>query len=283
MTDWLPTVKLGEHDVSRLIMGGNPFSGGSHTSPELDQAFVDYYTTENMKLALRECEANGINATQLRGDRHIMRMLHEYRNEGGKLQWIAQTASELRDLPGNIHGCASAGAIGIYHHGTRTDGLWRAGQIDEVGELLKVMRASGVAVGLGTHLPEVIEYAEERGWDVDFYMACFYTLGIARPLNGTMGQFLAGETYDEADRERMAQVIRATPKTCLAFKILAASRKCESSATVREAFRWAFANIKPRDAVVVGMFQRDVNQVAMNAGLVRELLAENNAATPPGT
>lgn len=272
MAELLPTVKLGQHDISRLIIGGNPFSGGSHTSLEMDQAFLDYYSCDNIKRALLECEAHGINTTQVRADRHIMRMLREYHNEGGTLKWIAQTASEMRDLPGNIRTAASAGAMAVYHHGTRTDGLWREGCIDEVQELLKVARDSGVAVGLGTHLPEVIEYSEEHGWDVDFYMACFYTLGIARPKNGTTGAFLSGEIYDDAARDRMVQTIQATPKTCLAFKILAASRKCATPADIREAFRYAFDNIKSTDAVVVGMFQRDVNQVAMNAGIVRELL-----------
>ena len=268
----LPTVRLGPHRVTRLIIGGNPFSGGSHTSPEMDAAFLDYYTTENIKAALRDCEAHGVNAAQMRGDRHIMRMLREYRNDGGSLQWIAQTASELRDLPGNVKGIAGAGAIACYHHGTRTDGLWREGNIDEMRDLLKTMRDCGMAVGVGTHLPKVIEYIEEHGWDVDYYLACFYTLGIARPKDGTMGAFLSGERFDDADRERMVQTIRATDKTCLAFKILAASRKCATPDDVREAFRYAFDSIKPQDAVVVGMFQRDVNQVAMNAGFVRELV-----------
>lgn len=272
MTALLPTIKLGGQEISRLILGGNPFSGGSHTSVEMDQAFVDYYTTENIKACLREAQAHGVNATQLRADRHIMRILREFGNEGGKLHWIAQTASELRDLEGHIRHTAASGAMAIYHHGTRTDGLWREGRIDEVNELLKVMRETGVAVGLGTHLPQVIEYAEERGWDVDYYMACFYTLGRPRPLNGTLGQFLPGEIYDDADRERMVQTIRATEKTCLAFKILAASRKCGSPEEVRAAFAYALENIKPQDAVVVGMFQRDLNQVAMNSGFVRELL-----------
>jgi hypothetical protein len=239
----------------------------------MDQAFLDYYSNDNIKRALFECEAQGLNTAQMRADRHIMRMLREYRNEGGKLQWIAQTASELRDLPGNIQACADAGAVAVYHHGTRTDALWREGAIDEVRDLLRVMRDCGVAVGLGTHLPEVIEYSEEQGWDVDFYMDCFYTLGIARPKDGTLGQFHEGERFEDADRERMIQTIRATPKTCLAFKILAASRKCATAEDVRAAFQYAFDNIKPTDAVVVGMFQRDANQVAVNAGIVRDLLS----------
>jgi hypothetical protein len=272
MTPLLPAVSLGAHSVSRLIVGGNPFSGGSHTSPEMDNAFLDYYTTDNIKTALFECERQGLNAMQTRGDRHIIRVLREYRNEGGTLQWIAQTASEMRDLPGNISSIAAAGAIACYHHGTRTDGLWRNGRLDEVRDLLSVMRDSGMAVGVGTHLPEVIGYIEEHGWDVDFYMACFYTLGRPRPKDGTLGAFLPGEVYADADRERMVQTIRATSKTCLAFKILAASRNCGTPDSVREAIAYAFANIKPTDAVVVGMFQRDCNQVAMNARIVRDVL-----------
>jgi len=32
----LPTVKIGSTEVYRLIVGGNPFSGNSHFSEEMD-------------------------------------------------------------------------------------------------------------------------------------------------------------------------------------------------------------------------------------------------------
>lgn len=267
----LPTIRIGEHDFTRLIIGGNPFSGGSHFSPELDRAFMDYYTNANIVAALLEAEHHGINTFLGRGDRHIQRALREYRNAGGTLQWIAQTASELRDLPGHIRQVASAGAVGIYHHGSRTDALWNEGRLDEVRELLKVIRDCGVLVGLGTHHPEVIVYAEEQDWDLDFYMASMYTLGGHRSADGYVASGgTPNEIYDDADREAMAAVLRGTVKPCLAFKILAAGRKCTSAQEVREAFRWSFANIKATDAVVVGMYQEHLNQVAMNAALTRE-------------
>lgn len=270
MPDLLPTIKLGPHDITRLIIGGNPFSGGSHLSGEMDAAFMDYHIGENIKSTLLECERQGLNAMQSRADRHIMRANREYRNAGGTLQWIAQTASELRDIAGNIRQAAAKGAIAVYHHGSCTDALWREGRIDEVLPMLDVMRECGVIAGVGTHLPEIIEYMEEREWDVDYYMTCFYTLGIVRPATGSAFSFVGGEVYDDADRDRMTAVMRATDKPCLGFKILAASRKCATPEDVREAFRYAYANIKPTDAVVVGMFQRDLNQVAMNAALARE-------------
>ena len=156
----LPQVKLGAHSVSRLIVGGNPISGNSHFSGQLDREMVDYFSAANVKKLLRECEQAGINTWQSRGDRHVMRLLHEYRLEGGRIQWIAQTASEFADQPRNVREIAAMKPVGIYHHGTRTDRLWAAGQIEQVRELLKVMRDTGVEVGLGTHIPEVIDHAE---------------------------------------------------------------------------------------------------------------------------
>src|SRR5437016_9378119 len=147
----LPSIQFGCRRVSRLIIGGNPFSGNSHMSPELDGEMADWYTNERIKAALFEAERHGITAMLSRGDRHIIRMNREYRNEGGKLDWICQIASELADLKGHIRQAAASGAMAIYHHGTRTDNLWHAGKIDEAHELLKAMRDTGVVVGFGSH------------------------------------------------------------------------------------------------------------------------------------
>ena len=78
------------------------------------------------------------------------------------------------------------------------------------------------------------------------------------------------ESFHDEDREAMARRILATRKTVLAFKILAANRKTASPADRREAFRWAYAHIKPGDAVVVGMFPKYGDQVRENVGYALE-------------
>ncbi len=267
----LPTIRIGSRDITRLVIGGNPFSGGSHLSAEMDREFIDYYSNQSIVATLLECEAQGLNTMQSRGDRHILRALVEYRNAGGTLQWIAQTASELADLPGHVRQLAAAGAIGIYHHGSRTDALWHDGKIDEVKPLLATMRECGVLVGLGTHLPEVVEYSEEKGWDVDFYLTCLYALTRHRRESPLVSGRVQQECFEDTDREAMCRTIRATPRPCFAFKVLAAGRHCATPQDVAAALEFAFANIKPTDAVIVGMFQKYTNQVAMNAQIVREL------------
>lgn len=252
----LPTIRIGNHDVSRLIVGGNPFSGNSHQSGQMSREMRDYYTTEKIKETLRECEKSGINTIQARGDNHIMRTLNEYWNEGGQLQWIAQTASELASIPANIGQIASCGAIACYHHGSRTDSLFKEGKIDTVKDLLAVIKDNGMPAGLGTHDPEVIRYAEDNNFGADFYMMAFYNLSRG------------GETYLPEDREAACQVIRKVDKPFLAFKIMAAGRNDPD-----EAFKYAYENIKPTDAVVVGIFTKHhPDQVQEDAELARKFM-----------
>ena len=264
----LPSVPFGPASISRLVIGGNPFSGNSHASHAVDQAMVDYFTTERIVETLLRCQSLGMTAMQSRADRHIMRVLHEYRRAGGTMGWIAQTASELADLHKNVRDVAAQGALGAYHHGSRTDRLWLEGRVDEVQANLQTMRDAGLQVGLGTHFPEVIDYAEERAWDLDFYMASFYNLN-RKPREGAIvgGRTDAEEDlFTDEDRERMAQRILATDKTVLAFKVLAAGRKSATPEGTRAAFAWAYAHIKPGDALVVGMFPKFRDQVAENVG-----------------
>jgi len=233
----------------------------------MDAEMREYFTPERVVAYLHALQAAGINTLQARGDYHrILHWIELFRREGGRLHWIAQTASEMSDVFENIRVLAAAGAIGVYYHGTRADRFWLQGRIDQVSDYLKCMRDAGVQVGLGTHIPEVIEYAEEKGWDIDFYMACLYNIN-REPRESALvspGAPTSREVYLPSDPPRMGQVIRQTEKTCLAFKILAASRLCATQEGVAAAFRFAFSQIKPKDAVVVGMFPKNADQIAVN-------------------
>ncbi len=269
----LPTVKLGPHTLSRLIVGGNPVSGNAHTPGGLGKEMLDYFSAANVKKLLFNCERAGINTWQSRGDRHILRLLNEYRLEGGKLQWIAQTASELADIPSHIRQLARSGAIGIYHHGSQTDKFWQAGKIEAAREMCQVMRDAGVQVGLGTHIPEVIDYVESKAWDVDFYMTCVYNLSRTREERAALaGGKLGDELFWDPDREKMLTRVRQTKKPCLIFKVYGASRKCGSPEQMLEALRLACRYAKPTDAIVIGMFPKYKEQVNENCRLLMQAL-----------
>jgi hypothetical protein len=168
---------------------------------------------------------------------------------------------------------AKLGPLGIAHHGGVTDSRFRSGQKELVKEYLKMVRDTGVLVGLSTHNPAVIDTVESEGWDIDYYQACLYRVTrTPEESRAEFGDAPLGEPFMEKDPERMCKAIRQTRKPCLAFKLLAAGRTISSPAVVERAFRFAFSNIKPTDAVIVGMYPRFNDEVRENSDLVRRIL-----------
>ena len=267
----LPVVKFGKTEITRLIVGGNPFSGNSHVDGEMDAEMLDFFTTETIKKTLWDCARGGIKTMQLRSDRHIMRIIRELRQEGCPLQWIAQSSPEIAPFESNINSTLVYEPIGIYIHGGVIDNLFLEKKYDEIKTMLNIVRKTGKMVGLGTHMPEVIYYAEENRLDLDFYMACVYNInGKPKISSAITGKPNEGERFEDEDKPLMYKAIQSTAKTCLAFKILGATRNCKTPEAVEAAFKEAYENIKPIDSVVVGMFPKYSEQVGENCGFVKK-------------
>ena len=261
----LPTVDFGPHKITRLIVGGNPFVWNSHFTEEMNEDMQSYFTPEKVVETLHRCQAAGINTVQARGDFHrLMHYLELFKREGGNLQFIAQTASEMHDIHQNIRVLAAYGAVGIYHHGTQTDELWVSGRIDKTRDFLKTIRDSGVQVGLAGHIPEIFDYVEDKDWDLDFYMVPLYNIARTPRESAVVTGKFQEEEFDPDDPPRFCKFIRSTDKQCLAYKILGAGRNSLSQEQVQQTFKWTFSNIKPIDCTVVGMFPKYVDQPALN-------------------
>ena len=269
----LPTIKLGKHDVTRLIIGGNPIYGYSHFNRILSQYQTAWHTPERVVELLKHCEARGINTWQNSFAERTLSDLERFRAAGGKMNWLLLGKPDWDKNPHLIAEAAKRKPIGISPHGALGERLLREKKLDVLTDLLKRIRDQGVLVGLSAHNPALIELAEEKGWDVDYYMCCLYYLTRPREEFQKLlgGELPLGEIYLQDDPPRMFKVIQATRKPCLTYKILAAGRRVESPAQVRSAFEAAFRNIKPTDAVIVGMYQQLSDQVAENAAIVREL------------
>ncbi|MBW7996518.1 MAG: hypothetical protein FVQ81_08140 [Candidatus Glassbacteria bacterium] len=264
-TDRLPTVQFGPHRVTRLIVGGNPFVWNSHYSEDMNREMEQYFTPERIVETLIRCKGAGINTFQGRGDYHrIFHCLELMRRRGEDIQFIAQTASEMSDIHHNIKMIAAFGAQGIYFHGTETDKYWREGRIDYVRDYLKTMRDTGVQVGMAAHIPEIFDYVESKDWDLDFYMTPFYNLARNPRESAVVTGKFEEEEFLPDDPPRICKFIQQTPRMCLAYKILACSRKADSQQEVADMFKWAFARIKPTDCVVVGMFPKYDDQPVLN-------------------
>ena len=274
----MPMVPLGPYKISRLVVGGNPLGGGSHMSPFVSKPMKRFFTKERIFQLFRDCEKAGINLWQSCGS---MSTYKEYREQGGNLLYMDISTgmpSKGSSEPGTTKGITrmvEVGGIAVSHWGAYTDRAWEAGKIDEIPDYLKKARDAGMLVGVSTHIPEVLDYMLTKDWDVDFYMTCLYNLNRGReavkallgyvPVPGT-----GREVYLEDDPYRMFELIQQTSKTCLAFKILAAGRRCMNQDMVEETFKETFSHIKASDAVIVGMYPEWEDQVTLNAGYVKK-------------
>lgn len=270
MQSKLPIVDFCGIPTSRLIIGSNPFCGKSHYSDRDDREMKEYFDDDRILETLRAAEEEGLTVFQMRGDERFSRIAERYFREGGKMKWFTQNDPGLLPYEDNLRAVVAAGASAVYLHGTVTDRLYDAGNIREIERLLTFIRGLGVPCGLGTHMPEVISFAESMGWPTDFYMASVFNLSRPARPGVTPLPSENGEDFFDDDREPMFRAVRATEKPCLVLKILGAGRLSLTPEATDAAFRTAFASIKPSDCVIVGIYPKHRDQLREDADLVRK-------------
>ncbi len=241
--------RIGSLKVSRLIIGGNPFSGISHQGTETDWDMRRYYTVARIKATLREAESLGINALAARADAHIIRMLLEYWDEGGGIQWLAQTCPELGPSERSALVAVANGAKACYIHGGVMDTAVERGQTDEILAALELIKRAGLPAGVAGHDPRVFRWAEANA-DADFYMCCYYN-SFSRYHDAAYSAD-ADERYREEDRDAMVETIRDLGCPVIHYKVLAAGRT-----DPHEAFAHVARALRPQDAVCVGVYTKD--------------------------
>jgi hypothetical protein len=269
-----PRMKFGGVEISRLVLGVNPFYGFNHFNSISGQMMREWYTQEKVLEVMLRAQEFGINAFNYVSYGRGPEDWRKFVAAGGKMHLIPQvtaqddTAKLAKELK----------PLALQRQGEVVDKAWVEGDMKSVGEWCKMARQLGALVGVGTHRSEVIEYVEEKGWDVDFYAGCVYNR-VRTPeewrkvLGGEMME-MHREAYLQSDPPRMYKVMRQTKRPCFAFKILAAGR-LQTDQEVEQAFRTAFKSIKPIDGVYVGMCPKMKDEVKINSELVARILHES--------
>ena len=283
----LPTVGLGSHRVTRLIVGSNPMYGYSHFNHLYDQHMLEWFTDERVVNLLLDCEKRGINTWQASFNYAMKRQIPRLRDAGGKIQFICLAASWHYDenwprtpeaiLDGTVK-CAQAAMefkpIGIAFHGAATDILFRAGKIDLLKTYIDRVHDMGTLAGISTHNPAILDMLRERDFANDFYMTgLHYLTRHPEDWMKEIGTLPLDEGWIASDPPKMVEAVRKVNKPALVYKVLGAGRKCGSEEQKRRAIEWAFKNIKPTDATIIGLYPRYSDQVSETTQMVREILA----------
>lgn len=273
----LPTGRIGNLTLSRLISGGNLISGWAHSRdlqyvPGLMRA---YNTPARVLDTLELMESCGINAIIADPRKNVMDVFARYwRERGGKMQWIAEGHPGLDDWKTNIKQSIDFGAKAVYVQGVIADKWLNAGRADLLGQCVAFIKSQGVPGGIGAHKLEVIMEAEKRKFGADFYVKTLHH-GQYWSRNRTPGEPDVVESvtdnYWDVDPDRTVRFMSEVEKPWIAFKVLAAGAIRPESG-----FRHALEN--GADFLCVGMFDF---QVEANVNLARTILTDSSIRNRP--
>ncbi len=165
----LPKGKIGKHEISRLIAGGNLIGGWSHARDLIytDTLFKAYNTEQKVYETLILAEKAGINTINIGFPSNPL--LAKYKKmTGSKIKVITQVAPNL-DWKGldkvgpntdkklyfeNIDKAIDFGVDIIQVQGNWCDWLVRDNKIEVIDEMVNHIRQQGYTAGLGAHSVE---------------------------------------------------------------------------------------------------------------------------------
>ncbi|MFQ6097629.1 MAG: hypothetical protein ACE5O2_07870 [Armatimonadota bacterium] len=260
----LPTVQIGTRQVSRVVIGSNPFMGISYRSHAHNAWQRQHFTPQRISEVLEKCMEVGINTIlgAEREERTVPQALDLLeRRTGRRMQWIAQSLGGRADLQEeSIARAADDGAFAVYIQGGLVDmqfhynyvgglALDDGDTLDRVIPWLALIRDKKMVPGLGTHRAQILNLARERGYDAEFYVTTLNYIG----------------TYcSYADHVR---AIRLTEKPVIAIKPMGGGGQVKPA----DAFTLCFTGMKPTDIVAVGMEHEQM--VEENARLATDILS----------
>jgi len=203
----------------------------------------------------------------------MCRVIRQYKNQGGAMQWFAQTHVPL-DMRVCVNNAIEYGAVAIFQQGTQGDDYFEREDYEALRKNLDEMRRANIPVGIATHVPEHIAVAEDK-YRVDFYMACLHNMrcnNTKRVSSSVSGIKDEAHEFRYDDREAMLKNIRALGKPCIAYKILGGGGYAFDREGLTKCFAETYATIKPGDIATVGVFQRDRDQLKENIEVLNQVL-----------
>src|SRR5581483_10403588 len=143
----IPAMKFGKTEISRLVLGTNPFYGFSHYSPNLDYAMRQWYTPDKVCEIIRRATTFGINAFNYVNLYRAPSDMQKFYDEGGKIHLVAQIIGDPTPTYKQFK------PLAMYNQGEQVDKAFQNGEMDTVHDWCKKTRDLGCLVGVGTHQP----------------------------------------------------------------------------------------------------------------------------------
>ncbi len=247
----LPTGKIGELQISRLIMGGNLIAGFAHSRDLMyvSKLLKAYFTEEKIFETLRLGEEHGINC--INTNPHAGKVIPAYRKAfGSGITWIVQGYPSRKHGMEGIKRSVDAGADAIYVQGNIADRLVAAGDVEFLGQAVRFIQAQGLPAGVGGHSLAVPKACEAAGLEPDFYVKTLHTddyFTARRPEQTRSVVENRDDNYWCTDAAGTIEFMRTIKRPWIAYKVLAAG-----AIHPRKALPYVFRG--GADFALVGMF-----------------------------
>jgi hypothetical protein len=261
---------IGKVKISRLICGGNLISGWAHSRDLIyvSDLLKHYFTDEKITETWALCEKHGINTMIFNpSDGHAIEVYRKYRNQGGRIQYLAQISPKPDEFKTQVKQAVDDGAVGAFLVGNLGDEWTRDNKVDLIGELVALIKDQKIIAGVGGHELRTITMVEKAGIAPDFYVKTLHANNYwSKRQPGQDKDVIENYGIDNywcKDPQETIRYMSEMTRPWIAYKVLAAG-----AIHPRAGLKHAFEN--GADFALVGMFDF---QVAQNVAIANELLA----------
>lgn len=293
----LPKGKIGKHEISRMIAGGNLIGGWAHSRdliyvPELFRA---YNTEQKVYETLMLAEQAGINTINIGFPSNPL--LAKYKKmTGSKIKIISQVGPNLNNQKlsevgpntdkklyfDNIDRAIDFGVDIIQIQGNWCDWLVRDNKIEVIHEMMEHIREQGYTAGLASHTVDSLIVCADQGIIPDYYMKTMHhdQYWSAHPKENRFAFEVDGKEYLDHNRfhnnmfclfpERTIEFVNQAKVPVMGFKVLAAG-----AIEPADGFKWAYEN--GADFICVGMFDF---QIVNNVNIAIDSMKTVNRTRP---
>ena len=249
MTTKFPRTQVENISLSRMLIGTNWLLGWSHTSVSADEMIKRRYdSAQAFKPVLEAYLRHGVDSIMAPFglSPELTRAVKETEQHIGQESIMIDTpmldvndsAESRRTAEQAVRDSAKRGAkICLIHHSSAEKLVNKnLAQIVRLDDYTKMIRDAGMVPGLSAHMPELVVYSDQNGYDVQTYIQIFNCMGFLM----------------QVEIETVASIIHNAKKPVMTIKSMAAGR---CTPYVGLTFSWNA--IRNQDMVTVGAFSAD--------------------------
>ena len=241
-----PRTDVGGLSLSRMIIGTNWLAGYSHRSSSADEMIKARHATKDTIVPMLETFlSRGVDTIMAPFGMTpvIYEAVKAAEQKTGHGMIMVDTpvinvddsAAARREAEQTIKECAARGAkVCLVHHYSAEQLVNKnRRQIVRLDDYTKMIRDAGMIPGLSAHMPELVLFSDENGYDVETYIQIYNCMGFLM----------------QVEIEAVASIIRGARHPVMTIKPMAAGR---TTPFVGLNFSWA--TIRDCDMVTVGCF-----------------------------